>query len=97
MPMWCTYKGGHMNQRPIEYLAAADPHIVRLFADHLVRAYEQFIHDYPGTVDYIDGLMAAHNFHKAIVGHLVEETGQTIWWNIASTTFSEAVEKAVKQ
>lgn len=81
----------------VEHLVAADPHIVGLFTAHLVRAYEQFVNDYPGTVDYIDGLMAAHNFHKAIVGHLVEETGLSVWWNVALTTFSEAVQKAPKQ
>jgi hypothetical protein len=47
---------------------AADPHIVKLFTNHLIAAFEQFIADYPGNVDYVDGFMAVHNFHKAITG-----------------------------
>lgn len=74
-----------------EHMAAADPHIVKAFADYLIAAYERFIAEYPGTVDYIDGLMAAHNFHKAIVIHLVSETGVQEWWNVALATFEEAV------
>lgn len=77
-------------------LAAADPHIVAAFTKHLIAAYEQFINEYPGTVDYIDGLMAAHNFHKAITGHLVGETGISAWWNISLTTFKEAIEKEMR-
>lgn len=80
--------GKHIGHGP-----AADPHIVKLFADHLICAYEEFINEYPGTVDYIDGLMGAHNFYKAIVQHLVEETGDPIWWNVALTTFAEMVAK----
>lgn len=78
-------------------LAAADPHIVRLFTEELVAAFESFIDDYPGTVDYVDGFMAAHNFHKAIVGHLVNETGQQMLWEAALETFREAVEKELRE
>lgn len=73
--------------------ATADPHIVRLFTDHLVAAFEEFVNEYPGTVDYVDGFMAAHNLHKAIVAHLVEETGTAVWWDMAAGTFQEAVER----
>jgi hypothetical protein len=72
---------------------AADPHIVKLFANHLIAAFEQFIASYPGKVDYVDGFMAAHNFHKAIVEHLVGETGDAIWHDMALATFQEAIER----
>lgn len=81
----------------IEHLAAADPHIVKKFAAHLVASFEEFINEYPGQVDYIDGLMGAHNFYKAVVRHLVEETGTTVWWNVALTTFAEMVKEEEKK
>jgi len=74
-------------------LAVADPHIVRLFTEHLIAAFESFINDYPGTVEYVDGFMAAHNFHKAIVGHMVAETGLPDLWKLALDTFEVAVER----
>lgn len=49
---------------------AADSDMVRRLSDHLIAAYEQFINAEPGDVAYIDGFMAAHNFHCAIVFHL---------------------------
>ncbi len=72
-------------------LAVADPHIVKFFTEHLIAAFEAFIDEYPGTVDYVDGFMAAHNFHKAIVGHLVSETGSPYLWELALDTFAEAI------
>lgn len=80
-----------MKKKTYVTLNAADPHIVKSLADHLIAAYEEFINEYPGNVDYIDGLMAAHNFHKAIVIHLVAETGWDGWWALAKGTFEEAV------
>lgn len=81
-----------MNDR-IEHLAAADPYIVKQFTDRLLLAYNDFINSYPGTVDYIDGMMAVHNLFKVVVGHIVSETGVPDWWNVAATTFSEAAKK----
>jgi hypothetical protein len=77
----------------IEFLAAADPHIVKQFTDRLLLAYNDFLATYPGQVDYIDGIMAVHNLFKVVVGHIVDETGLPLWWNIAATTFSEAAKK----
>lgn len=71
----------------------ADPHIVRLFTNHLIAAYNQFVNEYPGTVDYVDGFMAAHNFHKAIVEDLVQQTGNAIWRDVALGTFQEAIKR----
>lgn len=48
----------------------ADSDMVRRLTDHLIAAYEQFINAEPGDVAYIDGLMAAHNFHCAVIFHL---------------------------
>lgn len=83
-----------MSENEIEYLAAADPYIVKQFADRLLETYNEFINQYPGTVDYIDGMMAVHNLFRVVVGHIAEETGNNIWWNVAATTFSEAAKKA---
>lgn len=80
-----------MRQYRRDTLAVADPHIVKLFTEHLIAAFEAFIDEYPGTVDYVDGFMAAHNFHKVIVGHLVSETGEAGLWKLALDTFEEAV------
>ena len=77
----------------IEFLAAADPHIVKQFTDRLLLAYNDFLATYPGQVHYIDGIMAVHNLFKVVVGHIVSETGVPFWWNIAATTFSEAAKK----
>lgn len=70
----------------------ADPFIVKQFTNHLIAAFEQFIRDYPGNVDYIDGFMAAHNFHKVVIGHLVEETETPLLWNMALATFQKTAE-----
>lgn len=71
----------------------ADPHIVRLLTNHLTQAFNLFIADYPGSVDYVDGFMGAHNFHKALVENLVEITGNSIWRDMAVATFTEAMER----
>lgn len=70
---------------------AADPHIVKALTEHLLKAYDNFLVNYPGKVDYIDGFMGAHNFHKAAVGHLVHETADPIWWSVAASTFERAI------
>lgn len=71
----------------------ADPYIVRQFANRLIEAYEQFVNDYPGKVDYIDGLMAAHNFYVNVIEHLIEETGEDIWRVAAVSTLQQAMER----
>ncbi len=70
----------------------ADPVIVKAWTDHLVKAFEEFISEFDGDLDYSDGLMAAHNFHKAIVLHLVDVTDFPKWKNIAWVTFKQAME-----
>lgn len=53
----------------------ANSDMVQRLTDHLIAAYEQFIVAEPGDVAYIDGFMAAHNFHCAVVFHLERDAG----------------------
>ena len=69
-------------ERPI-----ADPTIVRQLTSHLARAYENFINSFDGRVDYVEGMMAAHNFHVFVIEYLVRATGQAIWRQAARDTF----------
>ncbi|MCW7072202.1 MAG: hypothetical protein OCU12_07775 [Methanophagales archaeon] len=69
--------------------AAADPHIVEMFTRHLMRSFMEFAIEYPGDVDYIDGIMAAHNFHVRVVENAVEESGVEVWRDVALETFRE--------
>lgn len=65
----------------------AEPVIVRAICDHLLKAYDEFINNFDGKVDYLDGFMAAHNFHVMVIEHLVEETGVEDLRVMASSTF----------
>lgn len=55
-------------------LIAANPATTELFTKHLIAAYEEFINAH-GNVGHVDGFMAAHNFHCAIVFD-VEQRGE---------------------
>lgn len=47
---------------------AANEQVVREITNHLMQAFEQFVNDHPDDyVDYVDALMAAHNFHVVMV------------------------------
>ena len=67
--------------------AAADPHIVEMLTKVLLEAFVDFTESYPGDVDYIDGFMAAHNFHVRVVESIVEGCGVDIWRDVAVDTF----------
>ncbi|MEZ4594541.1 MAG: hypothetical protein R3D55_25865 [Chloroflexota bacterium] len=69
------------------YGPVADPTVVRQLTSRLMQAYEDFINTFDGRVEYVEGFMAAHNFHVFVVEHLVEETGSDVWRNGAATTF----------
>lgn len=67
---------------------------VRELTDHLVRAFEGFLLAHPdGYVEHLDALMAAHNFHKAIVidleGRMVLPPGAVR--QMAMLTFEKAL------
>lgn len=75
----------------------ADQHVVRLLTNYLVKSYQAFINDYPGGVDYVDGFMAAHNFHRAVIEDLAGRTGQAdVLFPSAAATFAEAMERAAE-
>lgn len=67
----------------------ADPEIVKGFTLALISCFENYVNNFDGNVDYIDGLMAVHNFHVRIVEHLVEESSNGIWRSIALDTFKQ--------
>lgn len=65
----------------------ADPTVVRQLTSRLLQTYEDFINQFDGRVEYVEGFMAAHNFHVFVVEQLVQETGNPVWRNGAATTF----------
>jgi hypothetical protein len=65
----------------------ADPTVVRQITSALLKTYEDFINGFDGEVTYVEGMMAAHNFHVFIIEALVDETGEDIWRNGAVETF----------
>lgn len=65
----------------------ADPHVVRALTNNLLQTYEEFLNTFDGEVTYVEATMAAHNFHVRVVEHLVQETGDDIWRNVALATF----------
>lgn len=69
----------------------ADPHIVKAMTNHLLAAFNQFIRNYPGNVDHVDGFMAAHNFHKTIVLDMVKQEGDLGLVGAAVETFMEGL------
>lgn len=74
------------------YDPVVDPHIVRQLTNRLLKTYDDFINNFDGEVEYVEGFMAAHNFHVFVVEHLVKETGNDIWRNGAAATFSRRME-----
>jgi hypothetical protein len=83
-----------MNSLPV---AAADPQKVRALMDHLLRAFDGYVSE--RTTDYLDALMAAHNFHKAIVLDLAERHGlegrdRRLFLTMVDDTFHQAMEEA---
>jgi len=78
-------------------LNRANEKTVRALLDHLTAAFEEFCRTYPGPVDYIDGFMAAHNFHCVIVLDLerrlkADPERQLFWRRVAVDTFKLAME-----
>jgi hypothetical protein len=65
-----------------------DPTIIRALTSHLAHAYEEFINNFDGRVDHVDGFMAAHNFHAYVVKNLAETTGKELWYTVARDTFA---------
>lgn len=81
----------------MEELTRANEKTVRALLDHLLAAFEEFYNTYPEPVDYVDGFMAAHNFHVVIVldlEHRIKATPeqQLFWRKVAIDTFTKAME-----
>ena len=69
-----------------------DAVVIRALTSTLLDAYNDFINDFDGEVTYIEGMMAAHNFHVYVIEGLVEETGEDIWRDGALTTFAQRMQ-----
>lgn len=78
-----------LGKKYVAALSPADPDIVRKLTKCLTDVFEGFLGGFDGDVDYIDGFMAAHNFHVFIVEHLVNESGSDVWREMAESTFAE--------
>lgn len=86
----CYYeKHYEHNEAQKAYGPAADPEIVKDFTLTLIACFENYVNNFDGNLDYIDGLMAVHNFHVRIIEHLVEKSGSNIWRNVALDTFKQ--------
>lgn len=70
-----------------------DPAVIRALCDRLFRVYDDFINNFEGEVSYVEGFMAAHNFHVYIIDALVRETGEEVWRKAALDTFSRRMER----
>jgi hypothetical protein len=84
------------NRRVVD-VAAANEEVVRELYLKLKATFEEFISERDGDVEFVDGFMAAHNFHKQVVLHLMDETGQSMWGPMSVDTFSQAVNKAIDE
>lgn len=86
---------------------AADPERVRPLTEHMLRAFEQYMNEVApeAGVPYIDGLMAAHNFHKQIVLDMIERAGlegagdesAIMLLRMMRDTFSEAMNREISK
>lgn len=77
-------------------LQAANEETVRMICDHLVEAYQQFLDHHDHHVNYIDGFMGVHNFHKQVVLDLearFPELPKGLLRQSAAATFNEAMER----
>jgi hypothetical protein len=82
-----------VNERKLQ----ANPVIVKGLVDHLMSAYEDFINE-NDNVSYVDGFMAAHNFHCAIIFNLEKEAGMDadqalLFRQMAIKTFEERLRR----
>lgn len=81
-------------------LMQANPKVVKALMDHLISAFEDFYNEHAenGTeMDFIDGFMAAHNFHCVIVLDLekrlkLQPRDQLFFRKLAADTFKQAME-----
>ena len=46
---------------------SANEKTVKALLDHLIAAFNEFANRYPDDIDYVDGFMAAHNFHVYLI------------------------------
>ena len=79
-------------------IARGDEATIRAICNALLKTFEEFCNASPTPVDYVDGFMAAHNFHVQIVLDLERRIGmdhntQLFWRKVAVDTLREGLEK----
>lgn len=84
--------------RLILKIGSADPAVVKAITDRLIDTYQQYLNEVDNT-DFVDCLMAAHNFHTAVVCHLAETSGDEYGslYIMAKDTFNLRMEKEIKK
>jgi hypothetical protein len=81
----------------IEELGRANEATVKALMDHLLRAYEEFINQWPEDVPYIDAFMGVHNFHVVAILDIerrqqLSPEMQLFFRKLAADTFALAME-----
>ncbi len=85
-------------QTPDGEIARGDEAKIRAICNALLTAFAGFCNSSPTPVDYVDGFMAAHNFHVQIVLDLerrieMDHNTQLFWRKVAVDTFRKALEE----
>lgn len=78
-------------------MAANEP-LVRAIMEHLIAAFNEFVDNYDGDIDYVDGFMAAHNFHVYLILDLENKKEMTheqklFLRKLAVDTFRQGLER----
>ena len=81
-----------------ELVMTANRDLVELLTSQLIAAFEGFVATSElGSVPNADAFMAAHNFHKWVVGRIVSESGNEMLWVAAAATFQAAMDREMRQ
>jgi hypothetical protein len=78
-------------------MAANEP-LVRDIMEHLIAAFNDFVDNYDGDIDYVDGFMAAHNFHVYLILDLenkkeLDHEQKLFLRKVAIDTFRQGLER----
>ncbi len=79
-------------------VTSATPEIVAAITERLIKTYEDYLNEHPQT-NFVDGFMAAHNLHAAIICHLTNETEDKEGhiYKMAKDTFTLRMEKELRK
>lgn len=87
------------NPRKTTALGKADVERVQKAAQHLIEAFNAYINqpEIKTSITYVDAMMAAHNFHAAIIADLVDRTGNWGWYETAQATFEKRMQAGIAE